>query len=91
MATKNTLADLAFAEQYLEFVSRRSDAETRARARILLATMQMLDVRHPTWRDDLLQELDRQNIDKDIKDLFPLPTVDDAALFKEFMHTVLRN
>jgi chromatin segregation and condensation protein Rec8/ScpA/Scc1 (kleisin family) len=90
MATKTTLADLSFAEQYLEYLSRKSNPENRARARILLATMEMLDVKHPQWRDDLLAELDRLNIDKDVQSMFPLPEVDDAKLFDHFMSTVLK-
>lgn len=90
MATKNNLNDLHFAEMYVDFLSRRvSNPETRARAKILLATIQMLDLRHPTWRVELIAELDRLGIDKEVEKLFPLPDVDDGALFREFMNNIL--
>lgn len=90
MATKNTLEDLSFAEMYLEFLSRKElKPEVRVRAKLLLATIQMLDIKHPTWRTELLEELDRSDTTRAIEKMFPLPVVDDDRLFSEFMSTVL--
>lgn len=86
MPTKNTLADVAFAENYLEFVSRRgADPESRARARVLIAMMSMLDVKHPTWRTDLLNALDSRNVSRDIEKMFPLPSYEGDSLFEDFL------
>lgn len=88
---KTTLEDLAFAEQYLDYVSRKSTPEVRARARILLATIEMLDVKHPEWRTDLLQKLDEADAHPDVAAIFPLPDIDGDAMFKEFMSQVMRS
>jgi cell division FtsZ-interacting protein ZapD len=91
MVTKNTLEDIRFGEQYIEFVSRRGKTpEARARAKILIATIQMLDLRHPEWRGDLLKELDKQGVSREIEKIFPLPDVDEDKLFNEFMQTVIK-
>lgn len=90
MATKNTLSDLIFAEQYLDFVATRAqNRENRARATILVATIRMLDLKYPTWRQELIDELDRTNQTRRTEELFPLPDVDPCSLFKEFMTTVI--
>lgn len=90
MATKNTLTDLIFAEQYVNFVANRSqNRETRARAAMLAATIKMLDVKFPTWREELIAELDASDQTRTSEEMFPLPTVDDGALFNEFMSSVL--
>jgi hypothetical protein len=90
MTTKNTLEDLRFAEGYVDFVSRRAmDPVTRARAKMLQAAIAMLDRHHPTWRKDLLSELDKLNCTREIKDIFPLPDVDQQVLFDGFMKLVL--
>lgn len=90
MATKNTLNDIIFAESYVKFVASRSrNREARARAAILVATMKMLDVKFPTWREDLIAELDRTGQTRTTEELFPLPVVDDGALFADFMHNVV--
>lgn len=89
MATKNTLQDIAFAEQYLEFVSRRgSSTESRARARVLLATIGMLDIHHPTWRSELIATLDAKGISREVEQMSPLPSIDSDALFSEFLRLV---
>jgi hypothetical protein len=90
MATKTTLSDINFAELYLDYISRQGTPETRARAKILIATMSMLDVKHPQWRTELIDELEKRNLDKDIKSMFPLPEVDDTALFNNFMSSILQ-
>lgn len=90
MATKNTLSDLIFAEQYLEFVANRAqNRENRARATILVATIKMLDLKHPSWRTELIEELDRTNQSRKTEEMFPLPDVDPDSLFQEFMSTVI--
>lgn len=74
MTTKNTLSDLHFAEQYVEFVSRRgSTPETRTRAKIVLATIILLDRVHPTWRAELLTSLHEAETATDIAAIFPIP------------------
>lgn len=89
MATKNTLADVKFAEQYLDFISRRGQTpEIRARARVLLATIGILDVRLPTWRSELIQALDKRGISREVEKMFPLPVVDSSTLFAEFIKLV---
>lgn len=86
MVTKNTLADIIFAERYLEFVSRRGGTrESRARAKILLSTIEMLDARHPSWRVELLKALDDRNLTREIDKMFVLPGVNVDSLFAEFM------
>lgn len=89
MVTKTTLEDLNFAEMYLEHVAKQRNPETRARARILLATIAMLDAKHPTWRVELLAEMATRGIEHDVEDIFPLPKIDDETMFKDFMTNVL--
>lgn len=90
MATKNTLADILFAEQYIEFVARRATShESRARAAILVSTIRMLDLKFPTWRSELIAELDRADVTKTVENLFPLPDVDADSLFADFMARVV--
>lgn len=90
MATKNTLSDLIFAEQYLEFVANRAqNRENRARAAIMVATIKMLDVKFPNWRNELISELDRTGQTKKTEEMFPLPNVDEGAMFDEFMRSVV--
>lgn len=90
MPTKNTEEDIIFAQQWLSFLARRHrDAEVRARAKIILATIEMLDVRHPTWRDELLAELSRRGLTVEIDKMFPLADVDDNMMFKQFMRTII--
>jgi hypothetical protein len=89
MTTRNTLEDLQFAEGYVDFVGRRAmDPMTRARARMLKAAITILDRHHPSWRKDLLTELDRLNCTREIKDIFPLPEIDENVLFDGFMKLV---
>jgi len=90
MATKNTLIDLAFAEQYVNFLAARSqDRETRARAALLSATIKLLDVEFPLWRQNLIDELDKEGITKTTMELFPLPVVDSGAALSTFMTSIL--
>lgn len=89
MVTKTTLEDLNFAEMYLEHVAKQRNPETRARARILLATIAMLDAKHPTWRVELLAEMAARGIERNVEDIFPLPKIDDETMFKDFMTNVL--
>jgi hypothetical protein len=65
------------------------DPVVRARAKMLQAAFQILDRHHPTWRKDLLAELDKLEVTREIKDIFPLPTIDETALFDGFMKLVL--
>lgn len=89
MATKNTLQDVAFAEQYLEFVSRRGPTpEARARARVLLATIGILDIHHPTWRTDLIATLDAKDISREVERMFRLPAPDGGTLFSDFIKLI---
>lgn len=86
MSTRNTLNDIRFAEDYLKFVGNRGRSrEGRARARVLLATIAMLDAKHPTWREELLVEFDRQDISREIDQLFSLPEIDIDSLFADFI------
>lgn len=90
MPTKNTLNDIHFAIQYVNFLSRRAQGkETRARASILLATIQMLDIQHPSWREELIAQLARLNIDRPVEKLLPLPIPDEDKLYSEFIDTVI--
>lgn len=89
MVTKATLEDLNFAEMYLEHVAKQQNPETRARAKILLATIAMLDAKHPTWRVELLTEMAARGIERSVEDIFPLPKVDDETMFTDFMTNVL--
>lgn len=89
--TKTTLGDLDFAETYLQHVARQKNPETRARARVLLATIEMLDAMHPSWRTELLTELAKRGDSRDIQHLFPLPHVDTDAMYRDFMENVLNS
>lgn len=90
MATKNTLTDIIFAEQYLQFVaSRAQNREHRARAAIMVATIRMLDLKFPDWRNELIAELDRTNQTRQTEDMFSLPEVDSTSLYHDFMQTVI--
>lgn len=88
--TKTTLSDLTFAETYLSYVARQKNPETRARAQILIATIAMLDARHPTWRTELLAEMAARGIERDIAEILPLPEVDTDRLYKEFINNILK-
>lgn len=90
MPTKNTLQDVAFAEAYLDFIARRGPTpEARARARVLKATIGMLDIHHPTWRSELIRTFEEQNISREVERMFPLPAIDSGALFTEFLNNVV--
>lgn len=89
MSTKNTIEDIRFAEQYVEYLSRHGKtAMVRARAKVLLATIAILRASNVTWREDLLAELDRQNVSREVEDLFPLPDTDTDSLFGAFIENV---
>lgn len=89
MSTKNTIQDIQFAEQYVEYLSRHGkSAIIRARAKVLLATISVLRASNVTWREDLLAEMDRQNISREVEDLFPLPDTDTDSLFGAFIESV---
>lgn len=88
--TRNTEDDLAFAEQWVTYVSRNHfNAEVRARALIVQATIAMLNVRHPTWRKELLEELNKQGVARPIDKILPLADVDDKTMFRQFIKQVV--
>jgi hypothetical protein len=90
MSTKNTPEDLRFAEMYIDFVARKGmDPEARAKAKILQATITILDKRHPTWRAELLEELDRLDLTKTVDKMFPFPAIDHDKMFTDFMASIL--
>lgn len=90
MATKNTLADILFAEQYIEFVARRATSrESRVRASILVSTIRVLDLKFPTWRAELIEELDRLDVTRSVESLLPLPELNADSLFAQFMSRVV--
>lgn len=87
--TPNDLADVHFAELYIDYVARRhSNDVTRAKAKVLMATMAMLDTVHPTWRIDLVAELNRLGMRKEVDKIFTLPSVDPDSLFSKFLLSV---
>lgn len=90
MATRNSMEDLIFAEQWVTYVARSHfSKEVRARAAIVQATIKMLDVRHPTWRDELLIELEKTGVARPIDKIIPLADVDDSLLFQQFIKQVV--
>lgn len=91
LATKNTLSDVIFAEQYVEFLSRRaSTPEARARAKIMLATMTLLDRSMPSWRTELLAALNDAEHARDIAEIFPVPENFGGSLLSEFLDTAMK-
>lgn len=91
MATKNTIEDLAFAEMYLDFVSRRSmNSEARARASIVLALIKMLDAKYPDWKVHILKELNDNSVTKDISKMFELPDSEMEHLFDKFISQIAK-
>lgn len=91
MGTKNTIEDLAFAQMYLEFVAKRSmNAETRARAAIVLALIKMLDAKYPVWKQSVLEELNANSVTKDIAKMFELPDFEADSLFEKFIKQIAK-
>jgi len=54
-----------------------------------MATIKMLDTRHPTWREELLVELDKVSAKRPIDKIFPLPDINDDVLFQHFIDTCI--
>lgn len=92
MTTRNTIEDLAFAQMYLEFVAKRSmNGEARARASIVLALIRMLDTRYPTWKQQVLEELNANSVTKDISKMFSLPDAEVDSLFNKFLKQIAKD
>lgn len=89
--TKNTLADLAFAEAYVDFVARRGHTpEIRARANIVQSTIILLDRTHPSWRAELLEALSEMPDATRIQDIFPIPAETDQTLLDNYIKLAMR-
>lgn len=91
MAELNTIEDVRFAEQWVAYVAKHHmSEEVRARALIVMATIAMLNVRHPAWRSEVLAELHKQGDLKQVDKIIPLADVDDKALFANFMFQITK-
>lgn len=86
-----TDADLHFAIVALKFrVAHGSNPEKRAKAKIMVAAIDMFDVRMPDWKKTLLQKLNEEGITREPADLFALDDVDHKAMLDRFMFNALR-
>lgn len=89
MTTRNTLEDVAFAENFLRFVADRNlNAETRARAKIIVGLIDYLDATDPDWRSALIAHFEKHDLTRITEDLFNLPALDVDSIFARFLKTV---
>lgn len=90
MTTENNIVDIRYAESFVNAVARsHMNPDIRARAQVVLATIAVLNLKRPAWREELLQEMNAAGVSKNTDEFFSLPRLEPELLFEYIRDQVI--